>query len=146
MTGISQKKERCPKNSYFGQQIKNFHKSKIDGLQKLSTRAPQFYEFLHFKGCSYLNPKISFNLSVEVTIFLVFHNPLLMLFHILSPVSDHELMLDNFLLRSSVIMRPHNSSWSRAAAALQCNALRTTESFSRSTSGHFVTSDDHDVG
>ena len=102
MTGISQKKERCPKNSYFDLRIKNFHKSKIDGLQKLSTRAPQFYDFLHFKGCSYLNRKISFNLSVEVAIFLVFHNPFMMLFYILMSVSDHELMLDNFLLRSSV--------------------------------------------
>ena len=72
------------------------------GLQKLSTRAPQFYDFLHFKGCSYLNRKISFNLSVEVAIFLVFHNPFMMLFHILMSISDHELMLDNFLLRSSV--------------------------------------------
>ena len=83
--------------------IKNFHKSNIDGLQMLSTRAPQFYDFLHFKGCSYLNRKISFNLSVEVAIFLVFHNPFMMLFHILMSVSDHELMLDNFLLTSSVI-------------------------------------------
>ena len=68
----------------------------------MSTRAPQFYDFLHFKGCSYLNRKISFNLSVEVAIFLVFHNPFMMLFHILMSVSDHELMLDYFLLRSSV--------------------------------------------
>ena len=72
----------------------------------MSTRAPQFYDFLHFKGCSYLNCKISFNLSVEVAIFLVFHNPFMMLFHILMSVSDHELMLDNFLLRSSVTERP----------------------------------------
>ena len=70
--------------------------------KKLSTRAPQFYDLSHFKGCSYLNCKISFNLSVEVAIFLVFHNPFMMLFHILMSVSDHELMLDNFLLRSSV--------------------------------------------
>ena len=69
----------------------------------MSTRAPQFYDFLHFKGCSYLDPKISFNLSVEVAIFLVFHDPFMMLFHILMSVSDHELMLDNFLLRSSVL-------------------------------------------
>ena len=45
---------------------------KINGLKKLSTRAPLFYDFLHFKGCSYLDHKISFNLSVQVTIFLVF--------------------------------------------------------------------------
>ena len=70
----------------------------------MSTRAPQFYDFLHFKGCSYLNCEISFNLSVEVAIFLVFHNPFMMLFHILMSVSDHDLMLDNFLLRSSVLI------------------------------------------
>ena len=64
-------------------------------------------EEMHFKGCSYLNCKISFNLSVEVAIFLVFHNPFMMLFHILMSVSDHELMLDNFLLRSNVISLPH---------------------------------------
>ena len=59
MTQISPKKERCPKNSYFDKQIKNFHKSKIDGLQKLSTRAPRFYDFLHFKGWPFINHKIS---------------------------------------------------------------------------------------
>ena len=82
--------------------MKNFHKSKIDGLQKLSTLAPQFYDFLQFKGCSYLNHKISFILSVQAAIFLVFHNPFMMLFYILSPILDHELMLDNFLITSSV--------------------------------------------
>ena len=66
------------------------------------SKSSQFYDFLHFKGCSYLNRKISFNLSVEVAIFLVFHNPFMMLFHILMSVSDHELMLDNFLLTASV--------------------------------------------
>ena len=70
----------------------------------MSTRAPQFYDFLHFKGCSYLNRKISFNLSVEVAIFLVFHNPFMMLFHILRSVLNHELMLDNFLIPSSMIL------------------------------------------
>ena len=59
MTRISQKKERCPKNGYFDKKIKNFHKSKIDGLQKLSTRAPRFYDFLHFKGWPFINHKIS---------------------------------------------------------------------------------------
>ena len=103
MTRISQKKERCPKNGYFDLKIKNFHKSKNDGLQKLSTRAPWFYDFLHFKGCSYLNHKISFILSVQVAIFLVFHNLFVMLFHILMSISDHELMLDNFLITSSVL-------------------------------------------
>ena len=38
---------------------KNFHKSKVDSLQKLSTRACLFYDFLHFKGWPYINHKIS---------------------------------------------------------------------------------------
>ena len=75
----------------------------------MSTRAPLFYDFLHFKGCSYLNHKISFNLSVQVAIFLVFHNPFMMLFHILMSVLDHELMLDNFLITSSVVYLIYNS-------------------------------------
>ena len=62
-----------------------------------------FYDFLHFKVCSYLNHKISFNLSVEVVIFFDFHNPFMMIFHILMSISDHELMLDNFLITSSVV-------------------------------------------
>ena len=37
-----------------------FNKSKIDGLQKLSTRAPRFYDFLHLKGGPFINHKISF--------------------------------------------------------------------------------------
>ena len=59
MTGISQKKERCPKKGYFDEKIKKFYKSKIDGLQKLSTRAPRFYDFLHLKGWPFINHKIS---------------------------------------------------------------------------------------
>ena len=39
--------------------IKNFHKNKVDSFEKLSTRACLFYDFLHFKGCPYLNHKIS---------------------------------------------------------------------------------------
>ena len=35
--------------------MKNFHKSKVDGLEKLPTRACLFYYFLHFKGCPYIN-------------------------------------------------------------------------------------------
>ena len=49
-----------------------------------------------------VNHKISFNLSVEVAIFLAFHNTFMMLFHILMSVLDHELMLDNFLITSRV--------------------------------------------
>ena len=68
----------------------------------MSTRASLFCHFLHFKGCFYLNHKISFNLSVQVAIFWVFYKQFIMLFHILRSVYDHELMLDNFLITSSV--------------------------------------------
>ena len=74
----------------------------MESLKKLSTRAPLFYDFLHFQGCSYVNHKISFNLNVQVATFLVFHNPFMMLFHTFMFVLDHELMLDNFLIPSSV--------------------------------------------
>ena len=49
------KMEKCLKNGCFDEKIKNFDKSKIDGLIKLPTRACLFYDFLHFKGCPYVN-------------------------------------------------------------------------------------------
>ena len=52
MTGFSQKMENAPKNGYFDYRIKKFHKSKVDGLQKLPTRACLFYDFLHFKNAA----------------------------------------------------------------------------------------------
>ena len=54
-----QKNKKCPKNGYFDQNIKNFHKIKVDGLKKLPTRTCLFNDFLHFKGCPYINHKIS---------------------------------------------------------------------------------------
>ena len=69
----------------------------FDSLVKI---AGQIYDFLHFKGCSYLNHKTSFNLSVQVATFLVFDNPFMMLLDIFMPVLDHALMLDNFLITS----------------------------------------------
>ena len=50
MTQISQKVEKCPKKDYFDYKIKSFHKSKVDGLQKLPFRACLFYDFLHLKN------------------------------------------------------------------------------------------------
>ena len=64
---------------------KKIRKSKIDGLKKLYTIASLSYDLLHSKGCFYLNHKISFNLSVQVAIVLVFHNPFTMLFHSFKP-------------------------------------------------------------
>ena len=85
------KKEEIPKKWFFWLKEKNY-KSKIDGLKKLSTRAPLFYNSLHFKESSDLDYKISFNLSVHVAIFFCFvlNNPFMMLFHILRSVSSHE--------------------------------------------------------
>ena len=49
MTRISRLKEKCSKNGYFDKKIKNFHKSKSDFYEKLSTRACRFYDTMHFK-------------------------------------------------------------------------------------------------
>ena len=46
--------------------------------------------------------KTSLNLSVQVAIFKIFHNPFIMLFHIFRSVLDHELKSDNFLILSMV--------------------------------------------
>ena len=47
---LPKKRRNALKTAILTKKIKNFHKSKIDGLQKFSTRAPRFYDFLHFKG------------------------------------------------------------------------------------------------
>ena len=39
--------------------IKNFHKSKVDSLEKLSTRACLFNDLSQFKEYPYLNHRIS---------------------------------------------------------------------------------------
>ena len=110
----SPKKRRdALKTAILNNESKIFIKAKLTVSESCLLGLLSFMIFLHFKGCSYLNRKISFNLSVEVAIFLVFHNPFMMLFHILMSVSDHELMLDYFLLRSSV-------------AKLVCSALKSS--------------------
>ena len=48
---------------------KKFHKSKVDGLEKLSTRAHLFYDLLHFRGCSFTKDEI---LEESITGFLKF--------------------------------------------------------------------------
>ena len=47
------------KNGYFDKKIKNFHKNKVDSFEKLFTRACLFNDLSQFKGCPYLNPRIS---------------------------------------------------------------------------------------
>ena len=48
----TRKMKKCPKNDYFDYRIKNFHKCKVDGLQKLLARACLFHDFLHFKNAA----------------------------------------------------------------------------------------------
>ena len=62
-------------------QVSMTKQSKVDGLKKLPTRACLFNDFLHFKGCPYINHKISRDLSLTMTIFLTFHNRFMMLVH-----------------------------------------------------------------
>ena len=50
---------RSLKKGYFDKKIKNFHKSKVDGLKKLSTRARLFYDFLHFRRCPFTKSQFS---------------------------------------------------------------------------------------
>ena len=69
MTQISQKKEKYTKKGYFDEKKRNFHKSKVDGLQKLPTRACLFEDFLHFKGWPYINHKISIDFADKFMIF-----------------------------------------------------------------------------
>ena len=39
--------------------IKKFHKRKVDGLKKLSTRSRLFYDLLHFRGCPFTKSQFS---------------------------------------------------------------------------------------
>ena len=72
MMQISWKKEICPKNCYFDFKIKNFHKSKVDGLKKLPTRAHLFYDFLHFRGCPFTKAQFSQGALDEIHFFQLF--------------------------------------------------------------------------
>ena len=56
---ITEEKQKGPQKGCFDQKIKNFHKSKVDGLKKLSTRAHLFYDFLHFRGCPFTKAQFS---------------------------------------------------------------------------------------
>ena len=59
MTGIIQEKQKGPQKGHFDYKIKIFHKSKVDGLKKLSTRAHLFYDFLHFRGYPFTKSQFS---------------------------------------------------------------------------------------
>ena len=50
MTQITQEMQKGPKKVCFNQKVKNFHKSKVDGLKKLSYRAYLFYDLLPLGG------------------------------------------------------------------------------------------------
>ena len=100
----SPKKREMPlKTAILTKESKIFIKAKLTISKSCHLGLLGFYDFLHFKGRSYLNHKISFNLSVKVAIFLVFHNLFMILFHILMSVLEHKFMLDDFLITSSVL-------------------------------------------
>ena len=78
VTLITQKKQKSPKNGYFDSQIKKFYKSKVDGLQKLSTRACSYHDLMHFWGCLFTKDEI---LPKSIIRFLKFFlNPTSMTF------------------------------------------------------------------
>ena len=67
----------------------------FDSLVKIAVfRASRFFDFLHFKGQPFINHKISFNLRVQVAIFLTFHNCFMMLVHMEVHSKYHLLMMD----------------------------------------------------
>ena len=49
-TNLPKKRRNAQKMVILTKKSKNFIKAKNDGLQKLYTWAPRFYDFLHFKG------------------------------------------------------------------------------------------------
>ena len=53
------KTRKAPKRAVLIKEIKNFHKSKVDGLKKLSSRAHLFYDFLHFRGYPFTKSQFS---------------------------------------------------------------------------------------
>ena len=57
---------------------------------------------MHFKGCPYINHKISCNLNCTLTIFLAFHNLFMILVHMEVHSKYHLLMVDSFQIRSGV--------------------------------------------
>ena len=58
---------------------------------------------MHFKGCPYINHKISCNLSCTLTIFLAFHNLFMILVHMEVHSKYHLLMVDSIQIRSRVV-------------------------------------------
>ena len=95
MTQITLEKQKGLWKGCFDNKIKNFHKSKVDGLEKLPTRSSLFNDLMHPKGCPYINHKISCNLSCTSTIFLKYHL----------------LMVDSFQIRSGVLDGPKSPPW-----------------------------------
>ena len=65
---------------------------------------------MHFKGCSYLNHKISCDLSCTLTIFLAFHNLFTILVHMEVHSKYHLLMVHSIQIRSRVWHHPEERS------------------------------------
>ena len=71
MKQISQKKKNTLKMAFLTKDTKNFTKAKLTVIKKCQLGL-LYFNSLHFKGYSYLNHKISSNLSVQVGIFFGF--------------------------------------------------------------------------
>ena len=72
MTQITHEKQKGPKNGCFDWKIKNFHKNKVDGLKKLSTRDCLFYDLLHFRGCPLTKSQFSQGAINRIPFFSTF--------------------------------------------------------------------------
>ena len=70
------RKTKMPQKGLFLLKNQNFHKSKVDSLKKLSTRACPFYEFLHFKGCPFTKGEILERSIVRFLKFFLFQTPM----------------------------------------------------------------------
>ena len=65
-------KEKCSKYGYFDEKIKNFHKSKSDFYDKLSTWASWFYDLMHNKQWHFFKRDLLKRTSLKNIFFLHF--------------------------------------------------------------------------
>ena len=96
-----QKKRNALKTAILTKKSKIFIKATLKVSKSYLLELLGFMIFCILRD-AHINHKISFNLSVQVAILLVFDNQSIMLFHIFISVLDHELILDNFLIKNSV--------------------------------------------
>ena len=82
--------------------MKSFHKSKVDGLEKLPTRACLFYDLLHFKGCHFTQPGFTQILAIGISNFLAFLTCLMVPIKISCHLSRHNFLLHSILKNYTV--------------------------------------------